>query len=216
MGLAGEVSPQREVHSFETSRRTEIADKIFAGPREPDEVASVFSARSHNSREISSETKWFYETLQGRTPGIELVYWGESVLLDRLAKPESGGPLNWFFAALEFSPNSCRTQVLGQLAAVGAKYIPSLHTATAVDRAFEEALGEPGVLFTAPRRSTRRKRPPRRARSWYSAGVKMEDKTVVELAVFSGPDSPLAEPAKELTDFQNGPKHGFTSLSCIE
>ncbi|HXM61813.1 MAG TPA: hypothetical protein VN950_13230 [Terriglobales bacterium] len=75
-------------------------------------------------------------------PKVELIYWGESFLLNELATPKLLGRRLFFFGELELSAQWCRNQVEGQLEAIGNKYIPGLHTKTIVDEAISDALGD--------------------------------------------------------------------------
>jgi hypothetical protein len=97
------------------------------------------------------EHKWFHEKLKKIAPGTELIFWGERFLINQLATPKLLGRRLFFFGDLELSSQWCRNQVTGQLAAIGNKYLPGLHTQTTIDDDVSDALGDSDALLRLSR-----------------------------------------------------------------
>src|SRR6185437_11978889 len=71
-----------------------------------------------------------------------LIHWGDSELTEMLRRPELNGILQFFFGIFQPRPEWFAAQVTGQLANLGDKYIPQLHTATGIDFQLHTLLGD--------------------------------------------------------------------------
>jgi hypothetical protein len=80
----------------------------------------------------SGEKEWF-DKLRQKYPNVTLEHWGDSDFNDFLRNPRFLGIRNHFFGELELGIDWFRTQVNKQVANVGNKFIPDLHTETHVD-----------------------------------------------------------------------------------
>lgn len=89
----------------------------------------------------SKENEWF-EKLQKKYPNVILEHWGDSDFNDFLRNPIFLGVKNHFFGELELSIDWFRAQVNKQIANVGNKFIPDLHTETHVDFYIHSLLGD--------------------------------------------------------------------------
>ncbi len=80
----------------------------------------------------TSEINWF-EKLQEKYPNVILEHLGNSEFNDFLSNPLFLGIRNYYFGELELSIDWFRKQVEKQIAIIGDKFIPNLHTETYVD-----------------------------------------------------------------------------------
>ena len=68
-----------------------------------------------------------------------------------LSDPQMVGKRNYFFGELELTPEWFKQQVVKQLANVREKFLPGLHTETAVDFRVHCLLGDETFLTTVAR-----------------------------------------------------------------
>ena len=95
------------------------------------------------------EQIWFENTLCQSIPenmSVELEHWGDSDFNDWLSKPHFSGKWHYFFGGLELDINWFQTQFDKQMASVGEKFSPSLHTETLVDARIHALLGDEGFV----------------------------------------------------------------------
>lgn len=100
----------------------------------------------------SSELQWFRKTLRSKAGHTELLHWGDSALLALLRDPKLNGIVQFFFG--EFEPTSAwfRRQVNQQIANLGDKYVPELHTSTYADFELHALLGDNEFTLRAENR----------------------------------------------------------------
>jgi hypothetical protein len=127
---------------WNSSRRAAVKDSLKATLKTHPGMTHWFlcAPLDLTTKGSNSENKWFYTELKKLAPKVELVYWGDSVLLAELATRP--GLRNFFFGDLDLSQQQCAKQVNTQLEAVAGKYIPDLHTPDWIDAHLEEVLGE--------------------------------------------------------------------------
>jgi len=89
-----------------------------------------------------SELEWFDKTLRRKAVGVELIHWGESELLNYLRQPSACGILEFFFGRFQPTPDWFRKQLKQQLANIGDKYIPALHTRTSTEFELHALIGD--------------------------------------------------------------------------
>ena len=92
-----------------------------------------------------SEQTWFDNTLPQSIPenmDVVLEYWGDSEFNDWLSQPRFSGKLYYFFGELELDLDWFKRQFDKQMAGVGDKFDPSLHTETNVDAEIHALLGD--------------------------------------------------------------------------
>jgi len=87
------------------------------------------------------EKEWF-DKLQRKYPNVILEHWGDSDFNDFLRNPHFLGIKNNFFGELELGIDWFSAQFNKQVANVGNKFIPSLHTETQVDFCIHALLGD--------------------------------------------------------------------------
>ena len=95
------------------------------------------------------EQIWFENTLYQSIPenmSVELEHWGDSDFNTWLSEPRFSGKLNYFFGELELNIDWFRSQFDKQMASVGEKFSPSLHTETPVDAHIHALLGDEGFV----------------------------------------------------------------------
>ena len=95
------------------------------------------------------EQDWFKNTLCQFIPenmNVELEHWGDSDFNAWLSEPRFSGKLNYFFGELELSIDWFQAQFDKQMASVGEKFSPSLHTETLVDTRIHALLGDEGFV----------------------------------------------------------------------
>jgi len=90
---------------------------------------------------LPREKQWF-DKLQRKYPNVVLEHWSDSDFNDFLRNPRFLGIKNHFFGELELSFDWFRIQVDKQVANVGNKFIPDLHTETHVDFCIHALLGD--------------------------------------------------------------------------
>ena len=93
----------------------------------------------------SGEQTWFETTLHQSIPenmSVDLEHWGESEFNAWLSEPRFSGKRNYFFGELELDINWFKRQFTKQMASVGEKFDPSLHTETNVDAEIHALLGD--------------------------------------------------------------------------
>ena len=91
------------------------------------------------------EQEWFDNTLPQSIPEnmhVELEHWGDSDFNTWLSEPRFRGKLLYFFRKLELDLEWFKTQFDKQMAGVGDKFDPSLHTETRVDAEIHALLGD--------------------------------------------------------------------------
>ena len=82
------------------------------------------------------EQNWFKDTLPQSMPenmNVDFEHWGNSEFNDWLSKPCFSGKRHYFFGELELNLDWFKRQFEKQMAGVGDKFDPSLHTETDVD-----------------------------------------------------------------------------------
>lgn len=91
------------------------------------------------------EQKWFKNTLPQDIPEgmkVELEHWGDSDFNNWLSEPRFSGKYHYFFGELELDINWFQRQFDKQIAAIGGKFNPSLHTETSADTCIHALLGD--------------------------------------------------------------------------
>ena len=91
------------------------------------------------------EQIWFDDTLIRSIPknmDVVLEHWGDSEFNAWLSEPRFSGKRNYFFGELELDINWFKRQFTKQMASVGEKFDPSLHTETNVDAEIHALLGD--------------------------------------------------------------------------
>lgn len=91
------------------------------------------------------EKEWFDETLPQSIPknmNVELEHWGDSNFNDWISKPFFIGKYHYFFGELELDINWFKRQFKKQVASMGDKFNPSLHTETLADTCIHALLGD--------------------------------------------------------------------------
>src|ERR1700685_3606939 len=129
---------------FNSGRRAKVKSSLKQSLKDHKRLEKWFlcSPTDFTTKGNNPEHDWFYKKLGKIAPKVELFFWGERFLINQLATPKLLGRRLFFFGDLELSAKWCRNQVQGQLAAIGNKYIPNLHTRTIVDEAIADALGD--------------------------------------------------------------------------
>lgn len=94
----------------------------------------------------NSEINWFESGLRNLAPNVAIEHWGESDILDFLKDPALSGARSFFFGDLELSDEWFKKQVRKQLANIGDKFIPELHTPTRRDTQVHHVIGD--QIFT--------------------------------------------------------------------
>lgn len=89
-----------------------------------------------------SELQWFEKKLKREAGHVELVHWGDSDLIAFLRNPKLNGIVQFFFGEFQPTLEWFNTQVSRQIANLGDKYIPELHTATGTDFELHALLGD--------------------------------------------------------------------------
>ena len=83
-----------------------------------------------------TEQDWFENTLPESIPenmNVEFEHWGDRDFNNWLSEPRFNGKLHYFFGELELDLDWFKTQFKEQIASVGDKFDPSLHTETDAD-----------------------------------------------------------------------------------
>ena len=89
------------------------------------------------------EQKWFDNTLrQSISENIKIEHWGDSDFNNWLSKPRFSGKRHYFFGELELNLDWFKIQFKEQIASVGDKFDPSLHTETDVDAEIHALLAD--------------------------------------------------------------------------
>ena len=91
------------------------------------------------------EQVWFDSTLCQSIPpnmDVDLEHWGDSDLNNWLSEPRFNGKRLYFFGELELDISWFKRQFKKQIAGVGDKFDPSLHTETNVDTEIHALLGD--------------------------------------------------------------------------
>ena len=92
-----------------------------------------------------NEQTWFDNTLPQSIPenmDVVLEHWGDSEFNNWLSKPNFSGEFDYFFGELELDMDWFKRQFNKQMAAMGEKFDPSLHTETNVDAEIHAILGD--------------------------------------------------------------------------
>ena len=95
------------------------------------------------------EQIWFEDTLCQSIPdnmNVELEHWGDSDFNTWLSEPRFSGKWHYFFGKLELSIDWFQAQFDKQMASVGEKFSPFLHTETRVDAHVHALLGDEGFV----------------------------------------------------------------------
>ena len=97
------------------------------------------------SKFTPGEQEWFENTLCQSIPknmNVELKHWGDSKFNNWLSEPRFSGKWHYFFGEFELSIDWFQAQFDKQMASVGEKFSPSLHTETRVDAHIHALLGD--------------------------------------------------------------------------
>ena len=121
-------------------RKASIKKSLERAVRNHERLEKWFLCTPTNFRR--GEKEWF-DKLRQKYPNVTLEHWGDSDFNDFLRNPRFLGIRNHFFGELELSIDWFRTQVNKQVANVGNKFIPDLHTETHVDFCIHALLGDP-------------------------------------------------------------------------
>lgn len=130
-----------------SSRKPKIKSSLAKACSEhPQMVKWVFCTPTNFTEE---ENNWFERTLPGSVPHgmcVQLEHWGASEFSNWMSQPRFSGKRQYFFGELELSIDWFRAQFNKEVAGIGGKYEPLVHTETGIERVIHDMLGDGDVI----------------------------------------------------------------------
>ncbi|HEX8360980.1 MAG TPA: hypothetical protein VF613_12770, partial [Longimicrobium sp.] len=119
---------------LDPSRRRSVSESLERSLQRHPRLAKWFlcTPSSFTPTGRTSELRW-WEGLQARHPGVDLVHWNDRELSRLLVQARNAGTRTAFFGNLALDPEWFRTRLDIQLANLRDRYDPELHTETQVD-----------------------------------------------------------------------------------